>query len=43
MHSNCILDSAANLLVRNVVFVKNVRKSPKESHLKGVDPSFELC
>ena len=30
MHSNCILDSVANLLVRNMVFVGNVQKSPKK-------------
>ena len=28
MHSNCILDSVANLLVRHMVFVGNVQKSP---------------
>ena len=32
-HSNCILDSVANLLVRHIVFVGNVQKSPIASHL----------
>ena len=40
MHSNCILDSVANLLVRHMVFVGNVQKSPVASHLKGLDPSL---
>ena len=43
MHSNCILDSVANLLVHNMVFVVNVQKSPIASHLKGLDPSLDLC
>ena len=43
MHSNCILDSAVNLLVRHMVFVGNVQKSPLASHLKGLGPSFEFC
>ena len=34
MYSNCILDSVANLLVRHMVFVGNVQKSPITSHLK---------
>ena len=38
MHSSCILDSVANLLVRHMVFVGNVQKSPIASHLKGLDP-----
>ena len=33
MHSNCILDSVANLLVRHMVFVGNVQKSSIASHL----------
>ena len=37
MHSNCILDSVANLLVRHIVSVGNVQKSPTASHLKGLD------
>ena len=41
MHSNCILDSVANLLVCHMVFVGNVQKSPIASHLEGLDPS--LC
>ena len=43
MHSNCILDSIANLLVRRMVFVGNIQKSPIASHLKGLDPSFDFC
>ena len=43
MHSNCILDSVANLLIRHMVFVGNVQKSPIESHLKGLNPSFDFC
>ena len=39
MHSNCILDSVANLLVRHMVFVGNIQKSLLASHLKGLDPS----
>ena len=40
MHSNCILDSVAKLLVRHMIFVGNVQKSPIESHLKGLDPAL---
>ena len=43
MHSNCILDSVANLLVRHMVFVENVQKSSIASHLKSLDPSFYFC
>ena len=43
MHSNCILDSVANLIVRHMVFVGNVQKSPIASHLKGFDPSLYFC
>ena len=43
MHSNCILDSVANLLIRHMVFVGNVQKSPIASHLKGLDPSLDFC
>ena len=43
MHSNCILDSVANLLVRHMVFVGNVQKSPVASHLKGLDPFLDFC
>ena len=42
MHTNCILDSAANLLVRHMVFVGNVQKAPVASHLKGLDPSLDF-
>ena len=43
MHSSCILDSVATLLVRHIVFVGNVQKSPIASHLKGLDPSLDFC
>ena len=43
MHSNCILDCVASLLVRHMAFVGNVQKSPIASHLKGLDPTFEFC
>ena len=43
MHSNCILDSVANLLVRHMVFVGNIQKSLITSHLKGLDPSLDFC
>ena len=37
------MDSVENLLVRNMVFVGNVQKSPIASHLKGLDPSLDFC
>ena len=40
MNSNCIRDAVANLLVRHMVFVGNVQKSPIASHLKGLGPSL---
>ena len=43
MHSNCILDSVANLLVRHMVFVGNIQKSLIESHLMGLDPILDFC
>ena len=43
MHFSCILDSVANLLVRNMVFVGNVQKSPIASHLKVLNPSLDFC
>ena len=43
MHSNCILDSVTNLLVRHMVFVGNIQKSPIASHLKELDPSLDFC
>ena len=43
MHSNCILDSVANLLVRHMVFVGNVQKSSIASHLKGLNTSLDFC
>ena len=42
MHSNCILDSVANLLVRHMVFVGNVQKYPLASHFKSLDPSLDF-
>ena len=42
MHSTCILDSVANLLVRHMVFVGNIQKSPIASHLNGLDPFLSL-
>ena len=43
MLSSCILEFAANLLVRHMVLVRNVQKSAIASHLKGLDPSLEYC
>ena len=43
MHSSCILDSVAKLLVRHMAFVGNVQKSPIASHLKGLEPSLDFC
>ena len=43
MHSNCILDFVTNLLVRHMVFVGNVQKSPTASHPKGLNPSLDFC
>ena len=43
MHSTCILDSVANLLVRHMVFVGTVQRSPIVSHLNGLDPSLDFC
>ena len=43
MHFNCILYYVANLLVRHMVFVGNVLKSPIASHLKGLNPSLYFC
>ena len=43
MHSSCILDSVANLLIHHMVFVGNVQKSPIASHLKGLAPSLDFC
>ena len=43
MHSNCILDSVSDLLVRHMVLVGNVQKSPIVSHLKGLDLSLDFC
>ena len=42
MHSNCSLDSVANLLVRHMVFVGNVQNSIA-SHLEGLNPSLGFC
>ena len=43
MHSNCILDFVANLLVRHMVFLGYIQKSPIASHLKGLDHSLDFC
>ena len=43
MHSSCILDAVANLLVRHMVFVGNVQKSPITSHFKGLGLSLDFC
>ena len=43
MHSSCILDSVANLIVCHMVFVGNVQKPPMVSHLMGLDPSLNFC
>ena len=43
MHSNCILNFVANLLVRHMVFLVNVQKSPIASHLKGLEHSLDFC
>ena len=43
MHSICILDSVAIFLVRQMVFVRNIQKSPIASHLKGLDSSLDFC
>ena len=43
MHSNCILVSVSNLLIRHMVFVGNVQKFPIASHLKGLDSSLDFC
>ena len=42
MHSSCLLDFVANL-IRQMVFVGNVQKSPIASHLKGLDLSLDFC
>ena len=42
MYSYGILGPAANLLIRRMTFVGNVKKSPIASHLKGFDSSFEF-
>ena len=43
MHTNCILDYVANLLVLYMVFVGNVQKSPLAFHLKGLNSSLDFC
>ena len=43
MHSNCMLVSVANLLVRHMVFVVNVQTPPIASHLKVLDLSLDFC
>ena len=43
MHSSCILNSAANFLVRHMVFIGNIQKSYIASYLKDLDPSLDFC
>ena len=40
VHSSSILNSAANLLVRHMVFEGIIQKPPIAPHPKGLDPSF---
>ena len=40
---SCTPVAVANLLVRHMVFVGNVQKSPIASHLKGSDPFLDFC
>ena len=42
MHSSCILDSVVNLLVRHMVFVGIIQRSPIASHLKSLDPVVKV-
>ena len=42
MYSNGIIDPAANHLIRHMVFVGNVQKSSKASHLKCLDPPVSV-
>ena len=43
MKPNCILDPAANLLIRHMTCLGNVEKSLTTSHLKDLDSSFKFC
>ena len=43
MQMASILLSAANFVIRHMVFIGNVQKSSIASHLKGMDPSLEFC
>ena len=43
MHSSCILDPVANLLVHHMVFARTVKKSPVAFHLKGLGPLDFYC
>ena len=43
MHSSCILDYVANLLVRYMVFLGNIQKSLIASRLKGLGHTFDFC
>ena len=45
MHSDCILDSVANILVRHMVFVGTVQKSPQHliSRAYILHPSLDFC
>ena len=42
MHSSCILDPSAYLLIRHMVFVGNVQKPPIASHLQVLDPAVKV-
>ena len=43
MHSSCILDFVANLLVCHMVLIGNIQEFHIASHLKGLDPSLDFC
>ena len=43
MYYSCILDSAMDLLICQMVFVRNAQKSPIASYLKGLDSTFKFC
>ena len=43
MHTSCVLDSVAHVLVRRMIFVGNIQKFPIASHLSGLDPSLDFC
>ena len=39
----CDICLQSEILVRHMVFVGNIQKSPIASHLKGLDPSLDFC